>query len=665
MPPNKPDKGKEETAADTLRSNAGKRLLTAKKARREQPQSDGESQRLRHELEINHIELKIQNEELIRARDETDIALEKFTDLFDSGPIGFLSLTRDGTVTAVSHSTASLLAMDRCQILGKRFGLFVANEFRHAFADLLTTTFANLTKEGCNVALVSEDDAPLFVHLVAKATQSRQECNVALIDITERTRTEDALRYSELRYRSVVEDQTELIFRYRPDGSYTFVNAVVSRFFGKTEEELVGERWHPEAVADDIPMIEEQLRLLCPAHPVVVIENRVIAGSGEIRWMQFVNRAFFDDKGRLTETQAVGRDITERKQAEELVRRYAHEVQDLYNNAPCGYHSLDEHGVFIRINDTELRWLGYTREEVIGVLSFNNVVTPEGANAFLRNYPRYRKQEEGRNIEYEMVRKDGSRFPIIVNADFVRDDTGRFLMTRSMVFDNTMNKRSEKALKQYAGRLLVLEEDLRERIASDLHDDVAQVLAALGLNLAHITNRLKGKSRERFIGLLEDSRKLILEVNRSVRNLMVELHSHQLDDFGLSAALRSHIEQYASRAGITVEFIADSEFPRLTAKAETAFFRITQEALQNIMKHAAATKVTVSLKRVDGYDSLTITDDGKGFLPNEVPLHTSGTGWGLRNMRERAELIGGSFRVHSVVGKGTTLEVEVKGQDNI
>ena len=194
MPPNKSDEGKRKTAADQLRSKAEEQLETMKEARVKQSKSKWDSERLRYELEIHQCELEMQNAELVHARDESDIALNKFTDLFESGPVGFLILNRDGVIKAVSISSASLLGKNRSELIGKRFGMFVANESRHAFVDFFSKTFANSTKQVCDVALLTQGGAPTFVELIAKAAASGQACNVGLIDITERKRTEKALR---------------------------------------------------------------------------------------------------------------------------------------------------------------------------------------------------------------------------------------------------------------------------------------------------------------------------------------------------------------------------------------------------------------------------------------------------------------------------------------
>lgn len=137
--------------------------------------------------------------------------------------------------------------------------------------------------------------------------------------VTETTALHDtlvALRASEERYRAVIEDQTEMISRMAADGSFSVVNDVYCRFFGKTAEELIGQAWTPVCHPEDVARVKAELRTLSPDNPTVLIENRVYSGSGEVCWIQFVNRGFFDDSGRLLEIQSVGRDVTERKNAE-------------------------------------------------------------------------------------------------------------------------------------------------------------------------------------------------------------------------------------------------------------------------------------------------------------------------------------------------------------
>jgi len=146
---------------------------------------------------------------------------------------------------------------------------------------------------------------------------------------------------SEERYRAVLDAQTDAISRFRADGVFLYVNEVYCRFFGKTRDELLGQRWHPVAHPDDLPMIEAALNELAADNPVVTIENRVYSGTGELRWMQFINRGFFDGEGRLCEVQSVGRDVTARREAkqalqeanERLEQRVAQRTEELHRLA--------------------------------------------------------------------------------------------------------------------------------------------------------------------------------------------------------------------------------------------------------------------------------------------------------------------------------------------
>ena len=911
-------------------------------------QSPEDVRRMLHELQVHQVELETQNVELRRSRLELEEINARYFDLFEMAPVGYLTLDASGVIVEANLTAAAILGATKGDLANQSLVDFISGEDRDIFhhhremvagsaAQECELRLANAWRGGaCWVRLLCAasrnggyrvtltDSTELRRHrdhlgaLVKERTAELESRNARLeVEIAERKRAEEALFQSEQRFRAVVEDQTELITRHRPDGSYTFVNQAFCRFFGATEDEVLGRNYQPEVVVEDLPKIEKRLGFLSPRNPVVVVENRVISGAGDERWMQFVNRGFFDGEGRLEEIQAVGRDITERKVAEEMLLVYADEVQDLYNNAPCGYHSLDQNGVFVRINDTELGWLGYQRHEVIGVKRLVDLVTDEGAAVIRTNFPKF--MEVGGlpcNLELEMVRKDGSRLPVIVDAVALRDADGGYLTSRGTVFNNTERKEAEKerrrseerfrgifenapfgifqtaldnrllsanptlahmfgyqspelmvrevtdvanqlylhpeqrsgvlqrtepegrylqeefecrrrdgshfignfnvravhaeggtflegfleditsrreaeqalqkselqfrqmaetieevfwltsavshallyispgyariwgrpcaelyadprlwmeailpedlpqvrrdldelargnavqleyrirrpdgtlrwigdrgyplrdaagtvtlvtgvasditerkeaeeSLANYAQRLIVLEEDLRKRIAMELHDDIGQTLTALGLNLAHIGNRLQQEAGNDLRSIFQDSRQLTKEISRSVRNLMVDLRPTQLEEYGLPAAIRSHAEQYALRTGMSVSVLADPSFPRLTAKQEIALFRISQEALNNVSKHAAATKVKVSLRSRRGSLRLSISDDGAGFLPQATSPRPSGSGWGLTIMRERAELVGGVYRIDSVPGQGTTVTIEIKGR---
>ena len=144
-----------------------------------------------------------------------------------------------------------------------------------------------------------------------------------------RLKRAEKLRMSrEKLYRAVLEDQTEIISRFKKDGTYTFVNETYCRLFGKNADDLIGKKWHPVAHEDDVPKIEKKLELLTKKNPVVKIENRVWDAEGRLLWMQFINRGIFDQGANLSEIQSVGRDITEIKEKERLLLEHEIEIKE-------------------------------------------------------------------------------------------------------------------------------------------------------------------------------------------------------------------------------------------------------------------------------------------------------------------------------------------------
>jgi PAS domain S-box-containing protein len=186
------------------------------------------------------------------------------------------------------------------------------------------------------------------------------------VDITARVAAEAALRESEARYRQVVEDQTEVVCRFRPDGTFTFVSDVYCRVFGKRAGDLVGSRWQPVVHPDDVPGVEARLAAMSAANPVVVIENRVTDGAGRVRWMEFVNRGFYAPDGTLAEVQAVGRDVTARREAEDARRDAERRLEAFFDTAPVVAWMKDEAGRYVYLSPSYHRrfraagWLGRT-----------------------------------------------------------------------------------------------------------------------------------------------------------------------------------------------------------------------------------------------------------------------------------------------------------------
>jgi len=267
-------------------------------------------------------------------------------------------------------------------------------------------------------------------------------------DITDRKRLELALRESEEHYRLVVEDQTEVICRFNAEGVLTFVNDVYCRFFGKSSGQLLGRRWHPQAVSEDVPMIEERLRTLSPANRVVVTENRIYSGTGEVRWMQFVNRGFFDGEGCLVETQCVGRDITDCKLAEMKLTESVDRIRSAFHAAPIGIVLANFDGTFIRVNQAFCKMLGYAHSELsaMNVMQVNHPLDAAETTAHRDDLPGGERPPIVTHKRY--VAKDGRTVWARVTSTVVSDQNGRPLYDLAMIEDVTGQKLAQAKLNE-------------------------------------------------------------------------------------------------------------------------------------------------------------------------------------------------------------------------
>jgi len=264
---------------------------------------------------------------------------------------------------------------------------------------------------------------------------------------TERKQIEAALRKSEARFRNILEHAPIGMAVASLDGRLMQVNQALCIILGYEKEELekltIRKITHPEDVASSFANIK---RLLDGELDYYQLEKRYIRKDGQTVWAQLAASIGKDDSGAPLYFIGQIEDITERKRAEELLRKSSEEIEDLYNHAPCGYHSLDKDGIILRINDTELAWLGYTRDEVIGRMKWTDLITSAGLPTFRENYPRLKKQGFVHDLEFELIRKDGTMFTGVINATAIYDASGNYVMSRSTLFDITKRKQVEDAL---------------------------------------------------------------------------------------------------------------------------------------------------------------------------------------------------------------------------
>ena len=182
-------------------------------------------------------------------------------------------------------------------------------------------------------------------------------------------------------------------------------------------------------------MVTRALQGVSPAQPLVLVENRVVAGDGAIRWCQFSNRALYDDDGQLVEWQSVGRDVTERRQLEAELAQASERFQDLYDHAPCGYYALDRQGKYVHLNLLTLQWLGLPREEVIGKLGPADFFDDEGKALFNACFPVFLQNGKIGPLEFNLCGRGGEQRRVSVSSTAILNAQGDYVMSRSIMYD--------------------------------------------------------------------------------------------------------------------------------------------------------------------------------------------------------------------------------------
>lgn len=491
------------------------------------------------------------------------------------------------------------------------------------------------------VLVRDQEGRPMFWHGVA-------------MDVTEQKRAEEELVQARERYRSLVEQIPAITFIVEPTGNpddvrFSYLSPQLEDLVGYRAEEVIADprlfvaRLHPE----DRAQILERINAVGRTGEPFEAEFRVLTPSGGVVWLQSRASPIRDADGVARSWQGVALDVTEQRRVAEAVREAEERYRAVLENAWDLIVLVEPGGTVVYASPSHTAVLGYGIDEIVGRDVFARVDEEHAARGRAALAEALAGRSTLPGVRYVERHKDGHAVYLEGSGwQPIVDGEGRVKYVLGIARDVSEQVRAERARSELLARIVAAQEEERAKIAEDLHDDPIQAITALGLHIAALESSVQDpgtKDRLRELG------RSVEQTVGGLRNLMFRLWPPSLEDAGLAAA----VEEYLWRElGDEVAYRVDSSIgeepplpPRIVA------YRVVQEALRNVRKHARASSVHVRLRDADGGLAVDVEDDGVGF--REPDADEQARHMGLRSMRQRVELAGGRFAIGPASPHGT------------
>jgi PAS domain S-box-containing protein len=465
-----------------------------------------------------------------------------------------------------------------------------------------------------------------------------------------RRRSEEA-REAEERYRSLVELSPDGVVVVDENLTILFANTSLVRLLGGTDPvQIIGKELFDFA-PDDSHTLEERKRQLSSGHHVPLLRTKWRQLDGTTIDVETAGVPLHKE-GKLF-FQGFVRDISGRKKVEANLEESRRRLQALFDTALDAILFFDSNGCCIDANPAATRLFGYTHDE-IGAMNIDDLVAPDHGGRKLGAF-REGLADGGSSGALSILRKDDTtreiEFRVVANVV-----PGLHVL---LIHDMTERKEAERAIQQLSGRLLRAQDEERRRIARQLHDTTAQNLATIRFNLVTV-NRSAAADEPRVAEAVKESIALIEESISEIRTLSYLLHPPLIDEAGLVAALRWFARGFEMRSGIQVSLDLSDDLDGLPPETETSLFRIIQEALTNVQRHADSRVACIRLRTNHERIHLEISDEGVG-LPEHLqgnPEAAFASGVGLAGIRQRARDLGGDMQLESSEA-GTKVAIEL------
>jgi len=490
-------------------------------------------------------------------------------------------------------------------------------------------------------------------------------------EIQQRRSAEDALRESESRFRSLYHHTPAMLHSIDPEGRMVSVSDYWAAVMGYSRDEVIGRKLTDFFTEESRRYAET--RIIPQFFNTGFLQDipyQFVKKSGEKIDVLLSAIADRDAAGKIIRSLAVSIDVTLRNRAEEalrqakeelslyskdlerLVRKQTEEITNILTYTPAVIYIKDKVGRYTLVNKRYEELFNVRNAEIRGKTDYD-ILPQKLADQFRSSDLQVLNELRSLQVEEHIQQSDGLHTYLAVKFP-IYDESGAISGVCGILNDITAVKKAQTQLRRLSGSIMANQEKERTAIARELHDELGQVLTALRMDSVWMYEHLKTSDAEASKRALTMCR-LIDKNIEDVRGMAFRLRPGVLDDLGLVDALEWYTGDFEKRTEITCVF-EHNDIPALNETVSTAAYRIAQEALTNVARHASANRVEVVLKNSKGLLTLAVVDDGRGF----DSLHLSESeGLGVAGMRERATLVGGALEVHSEPKKGTRVYFKV------
>src|SRR6185503_7438039 len=623
-------------------------------------------QQLVYELQVHHIELEMQSDEFRRIQIELEEARNRYSELYDFAPFGYLTLDTQGEILEANLRACTLLGLGQKDVVRCPLRRFIAPDDADSFHRHCQDVLKTGTRQACQARLLDKTGVGRWTHFESLAVHDDEGGVVgwrtALLDISAQKQAEYDLRERKAQLRAILDHSPSLIFLKDLEGRYLDVNQQFERTFHLTRQDIVGKTdqdiFPPEQAA---AFRDNDLKVIQAARPFQFEEVALHDDGPHTNIVSKFPLRHLD--GTPYAVCGITTDITQRKQAEESRKETEERYRSIFENAVEGIFQTTLDGKFVAVNPALARMYGYdSPDEMIATITdigSQLYVDPGRRDEFIRLM---QTQKEVTGFEALVYRKNGSFMWISENVRGRRNQAGALVGYEGTVEHLTERKLAEERLRatleqirMLSGRLATVQEAERTRIARELHDELGVRLTCLKIDLSRLSTTMASEGA----GVpkkAEDKIRLMVEqvdaTIASVQRLATELRPAILTDLGIVAAIEWQCQDFQKRTGIPCTCVTSAEDIAMEPEPASALFRICQESLTNTARHAQATAVTVKLESRSHLLQLVVADNGLGIPETTVSNPQS---LGLLGMRERVAQFGGELTIQGHHGAGTTV----------